>query len=182
MPLLKSYLHHIPRIAPDVFLAENAVVIGEVSIGAQSNIWYNVVIRGDVGAISIGERTNVQDGVMVHCTINKSQTRIGNDVIVGHHAVLHGCTIEDEVLIGMNAVVLDLAVVQRHVIVAAGAVVPEGMVLESGWLYAGVPVKKIKPLSAEQIGWIKQSAINYLRYTDNHRQSRVLSREETMPH
>lgn len=179
MALIKSYLHHIPRIAPDVFLAENATVIGEVSIGAQSNIWYNVVIRGDVGSITIGECTNVQDGVMIHCTIGKSQTRIGNYAVIGHHAVLHGCTVMDEALIGMNAVVLDLAVVQPQVIVAAGAVVPEGMVLESGWLYAGVPARPVKRLTEAQTAWIRQSALNYLRYTENHRQSRVLSRDET---
>jgi carbonic anhydrase/acetyltransferase-like protein (isoleucine patch superfamily) len=178
MALVKSYRQFIPQIAPDVFLAETAVVIGEVEIGSQSSVWYHAVIRGDVGRIRVGKRSSVQDFAMIHCTNGRSTTEIGDDVVIGHHAVLHGCRVEHESLIGMGAVVLDLAVVGSQCIVAAGAVVPEGMILESGHLYAGVPARKIRPLTPENLAMIRISSPRYIEYAASHRLSRVLGPEE----
>lgn len=166
--MIKSYQQHHPQIAEEVFVAENATVVGEVSIGAQSSIWYQAVLRGDVGAIMIGERTNIQDAAILHCTTGRTPTRVGNDVVVGHRAILHGCTIEDEVLIGMGAIVLDEAVVPKHTIVAAGALVPEGKILESGFLYAGIPAKKLKPLRPQQLQMIKLGAMTYVEKAKYH--------------
>ncbi|WNJ16278.1 gamma carbonic anhydrase family protein [Pontibacter sp. G13] len=168
MALIKSYQSHKPVIASDVFLAENATVIGEVQIGAQSSVWYFAVLRGDVGAIKIGERTNIQDHAMIHCTTGLTPTVIGNDVVVGHRAILHGCTVEDECLIGMGAIVLDEALVPTHTIVAAGALVPAGKQLESGYLYAGIPAKKIKPLTPKHIEMIREGASHYVENARHH--------------
>lgn len=162
MALIKSYKHHHPQIAIDVFLAENATVIGQVTISAQSSVWYQAVLRGDVGAIRIGKRSNIQDGAILHCSTGRSSCYVGNDVVVGHRAILHGCRVEDESLIGMGAIVLDEAVVPSHTIVAAGALVPEGKVLEAGYLYAGIPAKAIKPLTSQQIQMIKMGAAHYV--------------------
>jgi carbonic anhydrase/acetyltransferase-like protein (isoleucine patch superfamily) len=161
-----------PKIAQGVFVAPNATIIGDVTIGHQSSIWFNAVLRGDVEAIIIGQRTNIQDGCIIHTSTNRCPTIIGNDVTVGHRAILHGCTIEDEVLIGMGAIVLDEAVVPRHTLVAAGALVPEKMVLESGWVYAGVPVKKVKPLTAAQVEGILLGARGYVGKGDGYLGSR----------
>lgn len=165
MALIKPLKGIAPQIAEDVFLAENATVIGDVEIGAGSSIWYNAVLRGDVHSIRIGKRTNVQDLAMVHCTYEYSPTVIGDDVTIGHGAVVHGCEVKDRCLIGMNAVVLDKAVVGPDSIVAAGAVVLEGTVVEPGFLYGGVPAKKLKPLSAEQLEGLKKSAAAYGHYS-----------------
>ncbi|MCS7085783.1 MAG: gamma carbonic anhydrase family protein, partial [Bacteroidia bacterium] len=143
-PLIRSVRGFTPQIHPTVFLAETAVVIGDVVIGPESSVWYNVVIRGDVHSIRIGSRSNIQDGAVVHCTYQKAKTDIGNNVTVGHGAIVHGCTLHDFVLIGMGAKVLDHAVVESESVVAAGSVVLERTVVESGWLYAGVPAKKVK--------------------------------------
>lgn len=177
--ILKSFKEFIPRIAPDAWLAENAVVIGEVEIGAGASIWYGAVLRGDVGLIKVGERTSIQDGVILHCTNGRTQCIIGNDVTVGHGAILHGCVVEDRVLVGLGAIVLDEAYVESNVVIAAGAVVTEGMRLESGHLYAGVPAKKIKALSPANEEMIRKGALNYVKYVAHHRQTRVVSREET---
>lgn len=162
MPIIHPYRNFHPDIAPDVFVAENATIIGEVEIGAQSSVWFQAVIRGDVGGIKIGKRTNVQDHAMIHCTTNRSTTTIGDDVVIGHRAILHGCRIENEVLIGMGAIILDEALIPSHTIIAAGALVPEGKVLESGFLYAGIPARKLKPLSPEQINSITEGAHRYV--------------------
>jgi carbonic anhydrase/acetyltransferase-like protein (isoleucine patch superfamily) len=169
MPLIKPFKSHQPQIAADVFVAENATIIGEVEIGAQSSIWYQAVLRGDVGAIRIGERTNIQDGAILHCTTGRTPVLVGNDVVVGHRAILHGCTVEDEALIGMGAIVLDEAVVPKHTIIAAGALVPEGKKLESGFLYAGVPAKKLKPLNLQQIQMIRFGALGYVEKAKHHK-------------
>lgn len=169
MALIQAYKTYYPQIATDVFMAENATVIGEVEIGAQSSIWFQAVVRGDVGLIRIGERTNIQDHAMLHCSTGRSQTHIGNDVVIGHRAILHGCTVEDEVLIGMGAIILDEAIIPRHTIVAAGALVPEGKKLESGWLYVGVPAKALKPLTPAQITDIKRGAARYVQKADWYR-------------
>ncbi|MEL6675914.1 MAG: gamma carbonic anhydrase family protein [Bacteroidota bacterium] len=168
MAYLKAFQQHQPQIHPSVFLAEGSIVIGQVEIGADSSVWYHAVLRGDVGAIKIGERTNIQDASILHCTTGLTPTIIGNDVVVGHRAIIHGATIEDEVLIGMGAIVLDQVLVPKHTIVGAGALVPQGKVLESGWLYAGVPAKKIKPLSPPQIQMIKLGALHYIENAKAH--------------
>ncbi|MDX2248874.1 MAG: gamma carbonic anhydrase family protein [Bacteroidia bacterium] len=174
MALIKTYKQFTPQINPTVFLAENATIIGDVEIGAGSSIWYFTVLRGDVGAIRIGERTNIQDGAIVHCTTGLTPSIIGNDCVIGHQAIIHGATIEDEVLIGMGAIVLDQAVVPRHTIVAAGALIPQGTILESGYMYAGIPAKKIKPLSSQQIEMIRMGAVHYVENGKAHAESKVI--------
>jgi carbonic anhydrase/acetyltransferase-like protein (isoleucine patch superfamily) len=151
----------LPLIAPDVFIADNATVIGKVEVGEQSSIWYNVVLRGDADWIRIGKRTNVQDGAILHCSTGMGPTVIGDDVTIGHSAVVHGCTVHSTSLIGIGAVILDEAVVQSHVVVAAGSVVTPRTVLESGFLYGGVPARKIRPLSPEEVNSLTHSAEHY---------------------
>ncbi len=154
-----------PQLAAHVFVAENATIVGQASIGEHSSIWFNAVIRADVNYIRIGKYTNIQDGVVIHCTYQKNGTDIGNYVNVGHKAIVHGCIVHDYVLIGMGAIVMDRAVISSNVIIAAGAVVLEGMVCESGYLYAGIPAKKIKPLTAEQLAMLQQLPHNYVTYS-----------------
>ncbi|HMW38708.1 MAG: gamma carbonic anhydrase family protein [Saprospiraceae bacterium] len=167
MPLILSVRGYHPVIASDCFIAENATIVGDVVIGSKCSIWFNSVIRGDVNAIRIGAETNIQDGVIIHCTFQKSETHIGERVSIGHGAIIHGCKIESEVLIGMGAIVMDNAIVQSRVIVAAGAVVPEGMVLESGYIYAGIPARKLKPLDQENFKFfIDRTSKNYQMYAD----------------
>ncbi len=166
MAIIRSARDINPIIGENCFLADNAVVIGDVTMGKDCSVWWSAVIRGDVNAIRIGDRVNIQDGAVIHCTFEKSETVIGNDVSIGHNAIVHGCTVEDEVLIGMGAIIMDLAVVQKHVIVAAGAVVLENSVLESGWIYGGIPAKKIKPLDPENRQFfITRTASNYVKYS-----------------
>lgn len=155
---------HHPHIDPSAWVADTAVLVGDVVIAAHATVWFQAVVRGDVGAIRIGEATNIQDQVVIHCTYQKTDTWVGDRVSVGHGAILHGCRIEDEALIGMRAVLLDGAHVGKHVIVAAGAVVLEGQQLTSGFLYAGVPARKRKPLTEEQKKWILRTANNYPLY------------------
>ncbi|MCB9234594.1 MAG: gamma carbonic anhydrase family protein [Bacteroidia bacterium] len=169
MALIKPYEGKTPQLGNEVYLSENATLIGDIIIGNQSSVWFQSVLRGDVGSIRIGERTNIQDLSMVHCTYGHSATRIGNDVTVGHGAIVHGCEIHDLVLIGMGAIVMDLAVVETKVVVAAGSVVLEGMRLESGWLYAGIPAKKIKPLSEDHIQNLHYSADHYVQRGKSYR-------------
>lgn len=154
-----------PQLAAHVFVAENATIVGQASIGEHSSIWFNAVIRADVNYIRIGKYTNIQDGVVIHCTYQKNGTDIGNYVNVGHKAIVHGCIVNDYVLIGMGAIVMDRAVISSNVIIAAGAVVLEGTVCESGYLYAGIPAKKIKPLTAEQLAMLQQLPHNYVTYS-----------------
>lgn len=165
MPIIKTLKGKTPKLGKLAFLAENATIIGDVEIGDESSIWYNAVIRGDVHSIRIGARTNIQDLAMVHCTFEYSPTLIGNDVTIGHGAVVHGCEIKDRCLIGMNAVVLDKSVIGPDVIVAAGAVVLEGAILEPGFLYGGIPAKKLKPLSPAQMEGLQKSADAYVKYS-----------------
>lgn len=165
MPIIKTLRGKTPQLGNLAFLAENATIIGDVEIGDESSVWYNAVIRGDVDSIRIGSRTNIQDLAMVHCTFEYSPTLIGDDVTIGHGAVVHGCDIRDRCLIGMNAVVLDKSVIGPDVIVAAGAVVLEGAILESGFLYGGIPAKKLKPLSPAQLEGLKKGADAYVKYS-----------------
>ncbi|MCS6895487.1 MAG: gamma carbonic anhydrase family protein [Bacteroidia bacterium] len=166
MPIIRPLLGKVPQIGPDTFIAENAVLIGDVVIGAACSIWYNVVIRGDVNAIRVGNRTNIQDGAILHCTYQKAPLKIGDDVTIGHGAIVHGCTIGSRVLVGMGAIILDHAEVPDDTLIAAGALIPQGMKLESGYLYAGVPARAVKPLSAEQIESISLYAARYVMYKD----------------
>lgn len=165
MPLILPVLGKHPQIATDVFIAENATIVGDAHIGSNSSIWFNAVVRADVNYIRIGEYSNVQDGVVIHCTYEKNGTDIGNYVNIGHKAIVHGCIVEDYVLIGMGAIVMDRAVISSNVIIAAGAVVLEDTICESGFLYAGIPAKKIKPLTAEQLALLQMLPHNYVTYS-----------------
>ena len=164
MPLILPIKGKSPSMGRDSFIAENATIVGDVILGDECTVWFNAVIRGDVNSIRIGNKTNIQDGAVIHCTYQKAATVIGSNVSVGHNAIVHGCTVEDNVLIGMGSIVMDNAVVQKNCIVAAGSVVLENTFCESGHIYAGVPAKKIKPLSAEQIENLDKVANNYVLY------------------
>lgn len=157
----------LPQFGSNCFLAPNATVVGDVIMGNDCSVWFNAVIRGDVNSIRMGNKVNVQDGAVIHCTYQKTQAIIGNNVSIGHNALVHGCTLHDEVLIGMGAIVMDNAVVHSHTIIAAGAVVLEGTICEPNSIYAGVPAKKVKTIEAEKIsGEIHRIAGNYVRYAD----------------
>lgn len=158
-----------PSIHETVYVAGGAVILGDVHIGRDSSIWFNVVIRGDVHEIRIGERTNIQDLSMLHVTCNKHPLHIGNGVTVGHCAMLHGCTIDDYALIGMNATILDGADIGNHAMVAAGAVVREGFVVPPGTLVAGVPAKVVRELNEAERLKLEQSAQNYIDYVASYR-------------
>lgn len=168
MAIIKPYKGIYPKIHPTAFVAENAVIIGDVEIGADCSIWYNVVIRGDVNYIRIGERTNIQDGTIIHVDHKKYPTIIGSNVTVGHKVMLHACTIEDYCLIGMSSTVMDGAVVGRQSIVAAGAVVTPGKVIEPQSLWAGIPAKFIRKLTEEELLWLEKSAENYVKYKNSY--------------
>ncbi len=155
-----------PSMGADCFIAENATIIGDVHMGDQCSIWYGAVLRGDVHYIKMGNKVNVQDNATLHCTYQKHPLTIGNNVSIGHNAIAHGCTIHDNVLIGMGAVVMDGCVVESNSIVAAGAVVLEGTHIPSGCIYAGVPAKKVKDITEELIsGEINRIADNYVMYS-----------------
>ena len=166
MALIREIRGNTPVFGKNCWMAENAVVVGDVSMGDECSIWYNAVIRGDVHYIRIGSRVNIQDGAVVHCTYQKSPTSIGNNVSIGHNAIVHGCTIKDNVLIGMGAIVMDDCIVESGSIVAAGAVVTQGTHIKEGSLYAGVPAKFIKEVSQElRKGEIERIAKNYIKYS-----------------
>lgn len=166
MPLIIPVRGHTPQIGENCFLAENATIIGDVIIGDESSIWFNAVVRGDVNSIRIGNRVNIQDGAVIHCTYEKSRVIIRNNVSVGHNAIIHGCVIDNDVLIGMGAIVMDNAHIGSNCIIAAGAVILENTIVEPGSLYAGVPAKKIKEVRPEHVaGEIKRIAANYLMYS-----------------
>lgn len=165
MALILPVEEHIPRWGSNCFIAPNATIAGDVVMGDDCSVWFNAVLRGDVNSIRIGNKVNIQDGAVVHCTFERTKALIGNNVSVGHNAIVHGCTIHDNVLIGMGAIVMDNAVVHSNTIIAAGAVVLEGTICESGSIYAGVPAKKVKEISVEKSqGEINRIANNYLRY------------------
>lgn len=165
MALLLPVKNIHPVIGENCFLAENATVVGEVTLGNNCSVWFNAVIRGDVNYITIGNNTNIQDGAVIHCTYLKAATHIGNNVSIGHNALVHGCTLKDNVLIGMGAIVMDNALVEEYCIIAAGAIVLENTICETGFLYAGVPAKRIKPLTEEQIEMLKKLPQNYIMYS-----------------
>ncbi|MFP2995811.1 gamma carbonic anhydrase family protein [Spongiivirga sp. MCCC 1A20706] len=155
-----------PQLGKNNFIAENAAILGEVSSGDNCSFWFNAVVRGDVHFIKMGNKVNVQDGAVIHCTYQKFPTTIGNNVSIGHNAIVHGCTIHDNVLIGMGAIVMDGCIVHSNSIIAAGAVVTQHTVVESGCIYAGVPAKKVKDISQELIAdQIDRIANNYVKYS-----------------
>ncbi|MFK5957976.1 MAG: gamma carbonic anhydrase family protein [Lutibacter sp.] len=163
--IIKELNGHKPQFGIDCFIAENAVIIGEVAMGNQCSIWYNAVIRGDVHYIKLGNKVNVQDGAIIHATYQKYPTNIGHNVSIGHNAMVHGCTIHNNVLIGMGAIVMDNCIVESNSIIAAGAVVTKGTHVKSGSIYAGVPAKKVKDISEALIsGEINRIADNYVKY------------------
>ncbi len=153
-----------PQFSENCFVAPSADLIGDVQIGKDSSIWFQCVLRGDVMPITIGEATNIQDGTVIHGTYEKFATKVGNYVTVGHKAMLHGCTIGDEAFVGMNATLLDGAVMEPRSFLAAGSLLTEGARAESGFLYMGTPAKKIRPLNEEELKFLRQSANNYLMY------------------
>ena len=165
MPLIKSINNITPKILEGVFLADNAVVIGDVIIGKESSVWFNTVIRGDVNSIIIGNSVNIQDGVVVHCTYQKTKTIIGDNVSIGHNAIIHGCEIRNNVLIGMGAIIMDDVVIEENSIIAAGAILTKGAYVKSGSLFAGVPAKFKRSLFVEEIeNSIIKTAENYKKY------------------
>lgn len=163
--LIKTVNGKTPIIPKDCFVAENATIIGDVSFGANCSVWFNAVIRGDVNKIRIGNKVNIQDGAVIHCTYQKHPTIIGNNVSIGHNAIVHGCVIKDNVLIGMGAIVMDNCIVESNAIVAAGAVVTQNTVVPSGTIFAGVPAKKVKDIDQSNFaGEIDRIANNYVMY------------------
>ena len=170
MPVILPVKGISPTIPNSCFVAPNATIVGDVEIGEECSIWFNAVLRGDVNSIRMGDKVNIQDGAVVHCTYQKTKAIMGNNISVGHNALVHGCTIEDNVLIGMGAIVMDHAVVETNALVAAGAVVLENTIVESGWIYAGVPAKKVKQLNQEEIErLIRDTAKRYVKYMDWYR-------------
>ncbi len=164
--IIRELNGNTPQFGDDCFIAENAAIIGEVTMGNQCSVWYNAVIRGDVHYIKMGNKVNVQDGAVIHATYLKSPTNIGNNVSIGHNAMVHGCTIHDNVLVGMGAIVMDDCIIESNVIIAAGAIVTKGTHVPSGTIYAGIPAKKVKDISEELIsGEINRIADNYVKYS-----------------
>jgi len=176
---IQNFANHLPQIADSAYVHAAATIIGEVGIGEHSSVWPGAVIRGDVNFIRVGKNTNIQDLSMLHVSHKSSWDPagapliIGDNVTIGHSVILHGCTIEDESLIGMGSIVMDKAVVQKHVLLAAGSLVPEGKVLERGYLYVGRPAKKVRALSAEEIAHFMYSASHYVRLKDQYLQGEV---------
>jgi carbonic anhydrase/acetyltransferase-like protein (isoleucine patch superfamily) len=165
MAFILSVLDKTPQFGKDCFLAPNATIVGNFLCGDECSFWFNAVVRGDVHSIRMGNRVNIQDGVCVHCTYQKSPTVIGNNVSVGHNAIIHGCTLHDNVLVGMGAIIMDNCVVESNSIIAAGAVLLEGTFVPSGSIFAGVPAKKIKEITPELVqGEIDRIAKNYILY------------------
>ena len=172
MGLIKTVRGKTPLFGNDCYIAENATIVGDVTMGNQCSIWFNAVIRGDVNSIVIGNKVNIQDNAVVHCTYQKSATTIGDNVSIGHNTIVHGCTIKSNVLVGMGAIVMDDVVIESNVIIAAGAIVLQGTHVESGTVWAGVPAKKVKDLSPELMqGEIERIANNYLFYSDWYKES-----------
>ena len=166
MAIVKEVRGFTPAFGENCFLADTAVVVGEVTMGNNCTVWFNAIIRGDVHSISIGNDTNIQDGAVIHCTYKKARTVIGNNVSIAHNAIVHGCTIHDNVLIGMGAIVMDNAVVGSNSVIAAGAVVLAGTTVEPNSIYAGMPAKKVKEIGEEMQAVILRTARNYPMYAE----------------
>ena len=164
--IIKSVNGKSPSIPEDCYIAENATIVGDVTLGEKCSIWFNAVLRGDVHFIKIGNKVNIQDGAVIHCTYLKHPTIIGNNVSIGHNAMVHGCTIHDNVLIGMGAIVMDNCIINSNSIVAAGSVITQNTVVESGCIYAGVPAKKVKDIDQSDFaGEIERISNNYVMYS-----------------
>jgi carbonic anhydrase/acetyltransferase-like protein (isoleucine patch superfamily) len=153
-----------PQFGPENWQASNATIVGDVTFGSHCTVWYNAVVRGDVNRIQIGNYSNIQDGAVIHCTYQKTETHIGNYVSIAHNAIVHGCTIEDHVLVGMGAIIMDGAVIETGSIIAAGAVVTQNTRVPAGSIYAGNPAKLLKPVSPEAAEIFMRTAMNYLEY------------------
>ncbi|MBC7746337.1 MAG: gamma carbonic anhydrase family protein [Flavobacterium sp.] len=166
MALILPVSGKIPLWGTRCFIAENATIVGDVTLGDHCSVWFNTVIRGDVNFIKIGNNTNIQDGTIIHCTYQFAATEIGNNVSIGHRALIHGCKLHDNVLIGMGAIVMDHAVIEEYTIIAAGAIVLENMICESGYIYAGIPAKKIKPISPDQRILLRDLPGRYIMYSN----------------
>jgi carbonic anhydrase/acetyltransferase-like protein (isoleucine patch superfamily) len=166
MPVILPVKDKSPVWGDNCFIAPNATIVGDVQLGNNCSVWFNAVVRGDVNYITIGHDSNIQDGAVIHATYQKAATTIGNRVNVGHNAIVHGCTLEDNILVGMGAIVMDNAVVEPYCIIAAGAVVLENTRCETGYLYAGIPAKKIKPITEEQRALLDKLPDNYIMYSD----------------
>ncbi|OZI08625.1 gamma carbonic anhydrase family protein [Siphonobacter sp. BAB-5385] len=164
MALILPVQDHTPQLGQNCWLAPNATIVGDVSMGDDCTVWFNAVIRGDVNAIRIGNRTNIQDGAVIHCTYQKTQTIIGDSVSIAHNAVVHGCTIEDRVLVGMGAIIMDGAVIGTGSIIAAGAIVTQNTVVPPGSIYAGNPARFLKPVSEAAEEVFDRTANNYVMY------------------
>lgn len=166
MPVILPVNGVSPSFGNNCFIAPNATVVGDVAMGDDCSVWFNTVIRGDVNIIRMGNKVNVQDGAVIHCTYQKTGTHIGNNVSIGHNAIVHGCVIHDNVLVGMGAIIMDNTVVGSNSIIAAGSVVLENTQIEPGSIYAGVPAKKVKDISQDLIsGEINRIANNYMMYS-----------------
>src|SRR3954464_4430714 len=166
MPIILPVNNVYPKFGEDCFIAPNATIVGDVITGNECSIWFNSVVRGDVNSIRIGNRVNIQDGAVIHCTYEKTKVVLGDNVSIGHNAIVHGCTVHDNVLIGMGAIVMDNCEIGSNTIIAAGAVVTENTHVPSGCIYAGVPARKVKDISQELInGEIDRIANNYLMYS-----------------
>jgi len=165
MALIKAVRGKSPVFGANCWLAENSTIVGEVEMGDNCSVWFNTVIRGDVNYIKIGNKVNIQDGACIHCTFEKHATIIGDNVSIGHNAIVHGCTVEENVLIGMGAIVMDRCYIEKNSLIAAGSVLLEGTRVESGSLYAGVPAKKVKDLTPEHFQTIiERISNNYVMY------------------
>lgn len=164
MAIIKTVRGFSPQIDPSCYLADTAVVVGEVVLGKNCTVWFNAVVRGDVHSITVGDNTNIQDGAIIHCTYQKAKTVIGSNVSIAHGAIVHGCTVEDNVLIGMGAVIMDDAVIGTGSVIAAGAIVLPGTQVEPGSIYAGMPAKRVKEVGPEMREVIARTARNYPMY------------------
>lgn len=164
MPIIKSVRGFTPVFGKDCYIADGAVVVGEVTMGDHCTVWFNAVVRGDVHSITIGNNTNIQDGAVLHCTYQRAKLTIGNNVSIAHNAVVHGCTIEDNVLIGIGAIILDHAVIGSNSVIAAGAVVLPGTIVEPESIYAGIPAKRVKAIGDDMRAVIERTAKNYPMY------------------
>ena len=164
--VIKNVNGKSPQIPEDCYVAENATIVGDVILGSECSVWFNAVLRGDVHYIKIGNKVNIQDGAIIHCTYQKHPTEIGNNVSIGHNAIVHGCTVKDNVLIGMGSIIMDNCVIESNSIIAAGAVVTQNTIVESGSIYAGIPAKKVKDIDQSNFaGEIERISNNYVMYS-----------------
>lgn len=179
--MIYEFLGKSPFFTESCFVAPSADIIGDVVFGDECSVWFNVTIRGDVNKIRFGDRTNVQDNVCIHVMNQTGPTLIGSEVTIGHGAVVHGCTVKDRVLIGMNATILDEAVIESDVIIAAGTLVPPGKTLESGYMYMGSPAKQARKLTQEEMDSIPKHAENYVKYMRAYQQKDTYEKNPFYP-